>query len=159
MHPWHGKQIHASLSSSHGEEPNQLSHSVMIRQTGPFSSCPCSLGRTASQGPWLTFGFCLCLAGSSSLASSTPFRYCFGCLKGIESLTCNYDHVFQLMHKGGGLVCSIASRVSPSPLMAPAEASLFGSGVPPDSPLPCHPLWDFASIMTCTGRISRFSSF
>ena len=45
---------------------------------------------------------------------------------------------------GWDLVCSIACWAPPSPLM-PEQAKLFRSGVPLDSLLEGHSLWDLGS--------------
>ena len=58
-------------------------------------------------------------------------------------------------YPGWGVVCLIACWAPPSPLM-PEQASLFRSGVPLDSPLKGHLLWDLALIAPGLARSDLF---
>ena len=59
--------------------------------------------------------------------------------------------VYAVSMAGWGLVCSRTSWAPPFPLM-PEQASLFRSGVPFDSLLEGHSLWDLALLTSGLAR-------
>ena len=61
------------------------------------------------------------------------------------------EHACSSLRPGWGSVCSIACWAPLFPMM-PEHNILFGSGVPHDSPLEGHLLWDLASITHGSAR-------